>query len=125
MSDQKQAEFDDLLHEDRTFPPSEAFRARAVARDARVYADAAGDPETHWARLAGELEWSRTWTQVLDWQPPHAKWFVGGQINASAICVDRHVRDGRRNKAAIIWEGEPGDQIGRASCRERVWSAGG
>ena len=50
------------------------------------------------------------WTQVLDWQPPHAKWFVGGKLNASANCLDRHVRTARRNKAAIIWEGEPGDR---------------
>ena len=110
MSDPTHAEFDDLLREDRSFAPSEEFRATAVARDARVYAEAASDPEAYWARLAAELEWSRPWTQVLDWQPPHAKWFVGGQINASVNCVDRHVRNGRRNKAAIIWEGEPGDK---------------
>ena len=110
MSDPTHAEFDDLLREDRSFAPSEEFRATAVARDARVYAEAANDPEAYWARLAAELEWSRPWTQVLDWQPPHAKWFVGGQINASVNCVDRHVRNGRRNKAAIIWEGEPGDK---------------
>jgi len=110
MSDQKHAEFADLLREDRSFAPPQEFSANAVARDAGVYADAARDPEGHWARFAAELEWSRPWTQVLDWQPPHAKWFVGGQINASANCVDRHVRGSRRNKAAIIWEGEPGDQ---------------
>jgi acetyl-CoA synthetase len=109
MSD-KHAEFDDLLREDRVFPPSDQFRARAVVRDEQVYADADRDPEGHWARLAGELEWSRPWNQVLDWQPPHAKWFVGGQLNASVNCVDRHARGPRRNKAAIIWEGEPGDR---------------
>ena len=102
--------YDDLLREDRTFAPSEAFCAKAVARDERVYADAAKDPEAFWARIAGELEWSRPWTQVLDWQPPHAKWFVGGQLNVSVNCIDRHVRNGRRNKAAVIWEGEPGDK---------------
>jgi acetyl-CoA synthetase len=110
MSDQKHVELSDLLREDRTFAPSETFRAGAVANDARVYADAAKDPEAFWARLAGELEWSRPWTQVLDWQPPHAKWFVGGQLNASVNCVDRHVRNGRGGKAAFIWEGEPGDK---------------
>jgi acetyl-CoA synthetase len=109
MSD-KHAEFDDLLREDRVFPPSDQFRAHAVVRDERVYVDADRDPEGHWARLAGELEWSRPWHQVLDWQPPHAKWFVGGQLNASVNCVDRHARGPRRNKAAIIWEGEPGDR---------------
>jgi len=110
MSDSKHAEFADLLREDRNYAPSEAFRSSAVVRDERIYDEAAKDPEAHWARLAGELEWSRPWTKVLDWQPPHAKWFVGGQLNASANCVDRHVRNGRRNKAAIIWEGEPGDK---------------
>jgi len=109
MSDQKHAEFADLLREDRNFTPPDDFRARAVVRDERIYDEAARDSEAFWARLAGELEWSRPWTKVLDWQPPHAKWFVGGQLNASANCVDRHVRNGRRNKAAIIWEGEPGD----------------
>ena len=110
MSDEKHAEFDDLLREDRRFPPPAEFTARAVARDERIYAEAEKDPEAHWARFAAELEWSKPWTKVLDWQPPHAKWFVGGQINASANCVDRHVRSGRGNKAAIIWEGEPGDK---------------
>src|SRR5215471_6991953 len=109
MSDEKHAEFADLLREDRSFPPPADFTARAVARNESIYADAEKDPEAHWARFAAELEWSTPWTKVLDWQPPHAKWFVGGQLNASANCVDRHVRNGRRNKAAIIWEGEPGD----------------
>src|SRR5215471_715298 len=110
MSETKHAELADLLREDRNYIPSDTFRARAVVRDERIYEEAARDPEAYWARLAGELEWSRPWTTVLDWQPPHAKWFVGGQINASANCIDRHVRGGRRNKAAIIWEGEPGDK---------------
>src|SRR5215471_8731392 len=110
MSDTKRAEFADLLREDRNYAPSEAFRSRASVRDDRIYEEAAKDPEAHWARLAGELEWSRPWTRVLDWQPPHAKWFVDGRLNASVNCVDRHVRNGRRNKAAIIWEGEPGDK---------------
>jgi acetyl-CoA synthetase len=111
MADQKtNAEFDDLLREDRIFPPTAEFRARAVVRDESVYAEAARDPEAFWARFAGELEWSRKWDTVLDWQPPHAKWFVGGKINASVNCLDRHVRGPRRNKAALIWEGEPGDR---------------
>ena len=103
-------EIDDLLREDRTFPPFPAFRDTAVVRDERIYAEAARDPEAFWAALAGELEWSRPWDTVLDWQPPHAKWFVGGKINASVNCLDRHVRSARRNKAALIWEGEPGDR---------------
>jgi acetyl-CoA synthetase len=103
-------QFEDLLREDRTFPPSAEFRAQAVARDESLYAEAERDPEAFWARFASELEWSRRWDTVLDWQPPHAKWFVGGRLNVSANCLDRHVRTWRRNKAAIIWEGEPGDK---------------
>ena len=110
MSDPVAAEFSDLLREDRTFPPSEAFRAAARVRDENIYAEAERDPEAFWAGFASELEWSTPWTKVLDWQPPHAKWFVGGKLNASVNCVDRHVRGARRNKAAIIWEGEPGDR---------------
>src|SRR5215467_2132167 len=111
MSDPKPAaEFADLLREDRNFPPPDEFRSGAVIQDKRIYEEAAKDPEAFWARLAGELEWSNPWTKVLDWQPPHAKWFVGGRLNASVNCVDRHVRNGRHDKAAIVWEGEPGDK---------------
>jgi acetyl-CoA synthetase len=110
MADPIRAEFSDLLREDRTFPPPPGFRAQALVRDESIYADADRDPEAFWARMAGELEWSRPWTTVLDWQPPHAKWFVGGQLNISVNCLDRHVRGARRNKAALIWEGEPGDR---------------
>jgi acetyl-CoA synthetase len=110
MADPKPTEFDDLLREDRTFAAPADFRARALVKDDSLYAEADRDPEAFWARFAGELEWSRKWDRVLDWQPPHAKWFVGGTLNASVNCVDRHVRGPRRNKAAIIWEGEPGDR---------------
>ncbi len=109
MSDHA-AEFSDLLREDRQFPPAAEFRATAHAIDPGIYADAERDPEAFWAKWAAELEWSRPWTRVLDWQPPHAQWFVGGRLNASVNCLDRHLRGARRNKAAIIWEGEPGDQ---------------
>ena len=110
MADQPvHPEIDDLLREDRTFPPSPEFRVKALVHDDSIYAEAARDPEAFWAKFAGELEWSRPWDTVLDWQPPHAKWFVGGKINASVNCLDRHVRGPRRNKAALIWEGEPGE----------------
>jgi acetyl-CoA synthetase len=72
--------------------------------------EAAADPEAFWAAQAKDLDWSEPWTEVLDWQPPHAKWFVGGKLNASVNCVDRHIKGPRRNKAALIWEGEPGDR---------------
>jgi acetyl-CoA synthetase len=99
-----------LLHEDRVFPPPQQFRATANVRDTAIYEEAERDYEGFWARCASELEWTRKWTKVLEWNPPHAKWFVGGQINASVNCVDRHIRTARRNKAAIIWEGEPGER---------------
>jgi acetyl-CoA synthetase len=110
MSDPTNAEFSDLLREDRTFTPPDEFRARAHVRDETIYAEAERDPEAFWAGFARELEWSTPWTRVLDWQPPHARWFVGGKLNACVNCVDRHARGPRRNKAAIIWEGEPGDR---------------
>ncbi len=111
MSDSKPlAEIADLLQEDRTFEPAAAFREAANVRDESVYARAEADPERFWADFASELEWSTPWTRVLEWDPPHAKWFVGGTLNASVNCVDRHIRGPRRNKAAIVWEGEPGDR---------------
>ncbi len=103
-------EIDALLHEGRTFPPSDAWRASALARDPDVHRRALADPEAFWAAWASELEWITPWTRVLDWQPPHAKWFVGGRLNVAANCLDRHVRTARRNKAALVWEGEPGDR---------------
>ena len=98
-----------LLQEDRTFPPPEEFARNANIKDPNVYEEARQDPEAFWARFAGELDWFEPWEQVLDWNPPDAKWFVGGKLNASYNCVDRHLKTSRRNKAAIIWEGEPGD----------------
>ena len=101
MTQQNAAEYSDLLKEDRTFAPSPAFKAQANARDEIIYAEAERDPERFWAKFASELEWSRPWDKILDWQPPHAKWFVGGKLNISVNCIDRHVSGGRRNKAAI------------------------
>ena len=110
------AQIDALLQEDRHFDPPADFAAAAHVKDASVYEIAAKDPEAFWAKFAGELEWSKPWTKVLDWKPPHAKWFVGGKLNASVNCLDRHVRGWRRNKAAIIWEGEPGDRRTLTYC---------
>ncbi len=101
---------DALLSENRQFPPSAAFRAAAHVNDPGIYEQAARDPEAFWASFARELEWSSPWDTVLEWNPPYAKWFVGGKLNASVNCVDRHIRGPRRNKAAIIWEGEPGER---------------
>ena len=104
------ADIADLLQEDRSFPPPPEFARQAIVNDPAVYEAAARDPEAFWARFASELEWFTPWTEVCQWKPPHAKWFVGGTLNASVNCVDRHVRGPRRNKAALIWEGEPGDR---------------
>ena len=103
-------EIHNLLKEARVIAPSAEWRARARAHDESVYARAAADPEGFWAAFAAELEWMRPWSKVLDWKPPHARWFVDGRLNVSVNCLDRHVRTGRRNKAALIWEGEPGDR---------------
>ncbi len=111
MADDKPTDgFDALLTEDRTFDPPEAFAKNANMNDPDIYAKADADPEAFWAGIAGELEWSRPWDTILDWRPPDAKWFIGGKINASVNCVDRHALGGRRDKRAIVWEGEPGDQ---------------
>jgi acetyl-CoA synthetase len=98
-----------LLQEDRRFPPPAAFAESANASDPEVHLRAAADPEAYWAEWARELEWFEPWRKVLEWKPPHAKWFVGGQLNASYNCLDRHLEGWRRNKAALVWEGEPGD----------------
>ena len=99
-----------LLQEDRTFEPPADFRAAAALSDPGVYEEAARDPEAFWASFASELDWIQPWSTVLEWSPPHAKWFVGGTLNVSANCLDRHIRTSRRNKAALVWEGEPGDR---------------
>ena len=103
-------DIDVLLQENRKFPPPEAFTREALVRNRALYDEAAADHEQFWARRASELEWMRPWDRVLEWDPPFAKWFVGGTLNVAVNCLDRHVRTARRNKAALIWEGEPGDR---------------
>ncbi len=100
---------DTLLNEDRAFAPSEAFKAKANFNDPGVYDRAAADPEAYWAEQAQNISWFEPFTQTLNWEPPHAKWFVDGKLNATYNLVDRHSQGERKNKAAIIWEGEPGD----------------
>ncbi len=107
---QTQATIAALLTETRRFPPPPEFAARANLRDPGVYEEAERDFEAFWAKHAeAELEWFRKWDRVLDWNPPWAKWFVGGQLNICYNCVDRHTHTWRRTKAALVWEGEPGD----------------
>ncbi|HXH62584.1 MAG TPA: acetate--CoA ligase [Gemmatimonadales bacterium] len=98
-----------LLDEQRSFAPPAAFRQSAHVRDQSVYERAHADREGYWADWARQLEWIRPWDRVLAWTPPHAQWFVGGKLNVSANCLDRHVRGGKKDKPALIWEGEPGE----------------
>jgi acetyl-CoA synthetase len=98
-----------LLDERRGFPPPADFARDAVVSDPAVYAQAAADHEAYWAAEAARLDWMTPWSTVCEWTPPHAKWFTGGQLNVAANCLDRHLTTARRNKAALIWEGEPGD----------------
>ncbi len=100
---------DALLQEDRTFPPPTEFVKQANVNDPKIYETATENPEAFWAKFAEELDWFKKWDKVLEWDPPFAKWFVGGKLNVSYNCLDRHLTSSRRNKAAIIWEGEPGD----------------
>ena len=100
---------DALLQEDRRFPPPQKFREEANVKDPKIYKDALKNPERFWAKFAEELHWFEKWDKVLEWDPPFAKWFLGGKTNVSYNCLDRHLSTARRNKAAIIWEGEPGD----------------
>ena len=111
MSDEQHtSEIGALGAENRTFPPSEEFQANASVTGTELYDEAAEDDEGFWARQASELvSWSREWDTILDWQLPDAKWFVGGRLNVSYNCVDRHVEAGNGDKVAFHWEGEPGD----------------
>jgi acetyl-CoA synthetase len=108
MTEQSPA-LDNLLTEDRTFPPSTQFAEQANAT-AEMYGEADADREAFWAAQADRLHWDTRWSQVLDWSnAPFAKWFVGGKLNVAYNCVDRHVEAGNGDRVAIHWEGEPGD----------------
>jgi acetyl-CoA synthetase len=104
------AAIEDFLREDRTFPPPPSFAANALITGAEVYDEAEEDWLGFWARQAADLvDWFQPWDTILDWDPPFAKWFVGGRLNVSHNCLDRHVAAGRGDKVAYHWEGEPGD----------------
>jgi len=106
-------DIDSTLRENRLFPPPPEFSAKAhissLEQYETLYRESIEDPEKFWATVAGELDWFKTWDKVLDWNLPAAKWFVGGKINLSYNCVDRHALGARANKTALIWEGEPGE----------------
>jgi len=98
-----------LLRERRKFPPPKAFAKQANARSASVYAQAAKNPVRFWEGWAKRLDWFTPWKKTLEWKAPNARWFIGGKLNVSYNCLDRHITTARRTKAALIWEGEPGD----------------
>jgi acetyl-CoA synthetase len=108
------ANIESLQREDRIFPPAPEFSSQAHIKSMeqleRLREEARTDPEGFWARMAEELHWFKRWDKVLQWEPPHAQWFIGGELNISYNCLDRYLATSRRNKAALIWEGEPGDQ---------------
>ncbi|MXW16096.1 MAG: acetate--CoA ligase, partial [Gemmatimonadetes bacterium] len=103
------AALDALLTEKRRFAPPAEFAAAAVVSDPSVY-ERAEDFEAFWAGWAGELDWFEEWDTVLEWNPPHARWFDGGKLNVCHNCVDRHLDGPRRDRTALLWEGEPGDR---------------
>jgi acetyl-CoA synthetase len=101
---------DDLMLENRKFPPSAEFKRQALIADTGMYDDAAEDYQGFWARQAADLlTWTTDWDTICEWNLPFAKWFVGGQLNVSYNCLDRHVEAGRGDRVAFYWEGEPGD----------------
>ena len=98
-----------LLKEARKFRPPKSFVARALVKSDAVYREGSRNPVRFWEQRARELTWFKPWRKALEWKAPYAKWFVGGKLNVSYNCLDRHVVGPRRTKAALIWEGEPGD----------------
>jgi acetyl-CoA synthetase len=109
-----QVDIESVLKEERVFAPAKEFSAKAHINGLQEYdqlcQQAQDDPEGFWASMAKELDWFKPWEKVLEWTPPFAKWFVGGRTNIAHNCLDRHLTTARKNKAAIIWEGEPGDE---------------
>jgi acetyl-CoA synthetase len=101
--------FEALLEEKRLYPPPEDFRKQANWVEQSAYERACQDPEAFWSEEAERLDWFKKWDRVLEWKAPWAKWFVNGKLNVAYNCVDRHAASHRRNKAALIWEGEPED----------------
>jgi acetyl-CoA synthetase len=110
MADANDRILEALLQEKRQFAPPKPFTKAANVSDPAIYRKAERNFQRFWEGFAKELDWYRPWKKVLDWKPPKAKWFVGGKLNVAVNCVDRHLNGPRKNKAALVWEGEPGDQ---------------
>lgn len=109
-ADDQQTNIDDLLLENRKFPPSAAFKKNSLAVGTHLYDQAAADDEGFWAQQAADLiDWDQDWHTICEWNVPYVKWFVGGKLNVSYNCLDRHVLAGNGDKVAIHWEGEPSD----------------
>ncbi len=113
MTSPAEANITSVLKEKRLFPPPAEFgtavHVKNLAEYKHLWQQAHDNPEAFWAEQARSLDWFRPWDKVLVWNEPHAQWFVGGKLNVSYNCIDRHLTDGRKNQAAIVWEGEPGD----------------
>ncbi len=118
-----QVHIDSTLDEQRTFEPPAEFSQKAQIKSLdeyeALYKESVEQPEKFWARAAEELHWFKKWDKVLEWKAPWAKWFVGGEINLSYNCLDRHVQTARKNKAALIWESEPGEV--RTYTYQQLW----
>ncbi len=106
-------DIDSTLREDRVFPPPPEFASKAHIKSLEeyeaLYKQSIDDPENFWAEAALNLHWFKPWEKVLEWNLPSAQWFVGGKLNLCYNCVDRHALGERRDKTALIWEGEPGE----------------
>ena len=113
---------ENLFREGRSFPPPADFAEQALVSDESVYAQAEADPEAWWESHAEQLRWMRRWDKTVEWNPPHVKWFLGGQLNVSDNCLDRHIDDGHGGQVAYHWEGEPGDTraVTYAELRDEV-----
>lgn len=113
MAQQAGGQLSTVMQETRVFPPPKEFsdKAKIASMEAyeKLWKEAAGDVEKFWGSMASELHWFEPYTKVLEWNEPDAKWFVGGKTNVSYNCLDAHLKTWRKNKAALIWEGEPGD----------------
>ena len=118
-----QVNIDSILEETRSFEPSAEFSQKAqiksLAEYDALYKESVEQPEKFWGRVAEDLHWFKKWDKVLEWNAPWAKWFLGGELNLSYNCLDRHVKTARKNKAALIWESEPGEI--RTYTYQQLW----